>query len=280
MSETGDVSAIRSLMNWVQNASKPGPFPSEADIEHAKATGVMFDPLRLKHNDIVALCLTQREQIDAQRVSDAFVSSLGNRSLSHRSFLPSFAVARSLEPHRAIQGECGDRCAYCGLEREGAILLSRNHFNYLKLKWGGTLHHDLGFIAFDLGQAIIAELPAPMASDRHVLISILNAAESVPDHQGSSTLAKALAGVFPSNLQERRIVVEMLAVIGVLQPKEFSSWFDGFIPHVETPGPPTARNDWQFPAAWWKGSDGVREDAVGYWFPWASRKAKTWTAKG
>ena len=59
------------------------------DFEYAKRAGVMFDPVRLSHDDVMNRALAAFRGVDHRAVADAFVSSLSSRRLDLRSALGS-----------------------------------------------------------------------------------------------------------------------------------------------------------------------------------------------
>ena len=76
---------------------------------------------------------------------------------------------------------------------------------------------------------------------------------------------KALAGVFPANVSERRQFIEILGLADILNPGSRPTFFDGCPPQVKREHP--GRGDWSYPVVWWRGRDGVNQAAVDFWFP-------------
>ena len=69
---------------WVTSGWKNEEI-SEQDLEYAKSKGVMFDPVILSHDNVVANTRFVIQSLDKKRVTDAFISSLTSRRLDLRS---------------------------------------------------------------------------------------------------------------------------------------------------------------------------------------------------
>ena len=66
---------------WRDERSRSTP---PVDFEYAKQAGVMFDPIRVSHDDIVKRAITAVRGVTRQTVADAFVVSLSSRRLDLR----------------------------------------------------------------------------------------------------------------------------------------------------------------------------------------------------
>lgn len=77
----------------------------------------------------------------------------------------------------------------------------------------------------------------------------------------------ALSGALKSNAQERRVLIEILALCGVLQSRQVPGYLERFVPVSERVHTGQHLNDWRYPAIWWRGVDGIDEAAVALYFP-------------
>ena len=91
---------------------------------------------------------------------------------------------------------------------------------------------------------------------------ILDTARSMEPNATAGSLEKALAGILKSSKGERRVLIEILAFCGVLQPRSRSGYFGEFAFAFEREHSSQHSNDWGYPARWWRGSDRVSETAV------------------
>lgn len=233
---------------------------SPDDFRYAKQAGVMFDPIDLTHDQIVASCLRIRERIRAEDVADAFLASLTTRRLDLRSALGSYAVIRHLPEHRHTGGR--GACGICGEYNQSRAGTDLNVLNFERFKWGGVRHQHLVYAAFDLEQFLAAGRPAPTQEDRAVLRSILDAIEGVNADVTAAQLQGKLSSLFKSNKAEREIVIGILGYCGILQAAEHPGYWDGFVPNDGRELPPRRFVDMSYPACWWRGRDGVDREAV------------------
>lgn len=117
---------------------------------------------------------------------------------------------------------------------------------------GGVRHGALDYTLFDLQQLRLADIPQPSADDVSILNAILaTIAESKPDDY-PSMLEKNLATVIKSTKDERKVLIEILACIGVLQPRSYER-------------PSRGKHDWTYVTYWW-GEDKFNPDAVSQYF--------------
>lgn len=117
---------------------------------------------------------------------------------------------------------------------------------------GGVRHGALDYTLFDLQQLRLADIPQPSADDVSILNAILaTIAESKPDDY-PSMLEKNLATVIKSTKDERKVLIEILACIGVLQPGSYER-------------PSRGKHDWTY-VTYWRGEDKFNPDAVSQYF--------------
>ncbi len=248
--------------------------PEAADIEYARSKGFWFDPVTVTHDQLVQDLKGLTGSLSAKTVGDAFLASLTSRRLDLRSALGSFAFAYSLPRHDISNSPCSVaksgavRCHICGHytapKPEPEDL---NVLNFERHKWGGVRHGRLLYAWFDLSRFNSLGRIAPTEEDRAIMQNILEAAANLPDKARPIELAKSLSGLFKSNNAERRVLIEILSICGVLQPRNESGYFGEFTFEVDQRQPDEHKNDWNYPAVWWRGSDGVNATAVAHYFP-------------
>lgn len=246
---------------WRQN---PAVAPEEFDL--AKRAGYMFDPSSITHDEANERARDEVRRVTRFELARAFAASLSTRRLEYRSALGSYALGRLLPEHAATAFRPSPYCRICGT-LAGEQSVDWNVLNFERHKWGGVRHGLPEYIQFDLRLFGRLEEVVPTETDWSILRAVLRAAASQPHDARPGDLTKALRGLFPANEAERRVVVEILGYTGILSPAARPSPFDVFIAVGERDTPPSAKNDWAYPASWWRGHDGVRADAVSYWFP-------------
>ena len=258
-----DERAVRILKDthWSSAGWKRNRAVTPEDFAHAKSHGVMFDTFAITHDEAVSGALEAVSATDRESVVQAFVASLGSRRLELRSALGSYAVGRHMKPHESATGV---RCLYCGAY--GQWLADLNVLNFERLKWGGVRHDRPDYIAFDLRTFGAALDIAPRAEDWAILRAILDVAGSMPARARPRDLDKALAKVLPSNSAERRILIGILGLTGILVDPARPDFRTGFVPETQREQTRWHTDDWPYPVQWWAGAHGVNQAAVQHWF--------------
>jgi hypothetical protein len=251
---------------WTAEGWRKNPAVPPDEFELAKSAGVMFDPSSITHDEAVDGAIKAASRIVAQEVALAFVASLSSRRLEYRSALGSFAFARRMPPHEALcTRSVSPFCDICG-DYSKAEIVDWNVLNFERIKWGGVRHDYPRYIRFDLELFGALEEMRPIQEDWDLLRIILRLARSQSAEARPSDLERAIGKVMPSNKSERRQMMQILAYAGVFHPRNQSSLFDVFTPSGMRVMP-ADNSDWSYPMAWWRGTDGVRADAIRFWFP-------------
>lgn len=252
------------------------------DLAYAEARGLMFEPASFSHDECLAAILRLHEGMPLALPARAFVSSLSSRRLDWRSGLASYHLARLLAPHPYTPVECGrsfgpsgevthvsHTCGACR-DANGGIIGSQDYdrvdlnvLNFERLKWGGVRHGRLEYTWLDLRELARTDAPEPNERDISILNDVLAVVAASEAGDTAGTLEKRLKPVMGGSKDERRILIEILACVGVLQPRSDDR-------------PVHARSDWQY-AACWRGEDGYSEAAARRYFtPYLStRRAAT-----
>lgn len=253
---------------WLEDSQR---VTSEVDFQYAKAKGVMFEPLTITHDRCLAEIIELLSVITPERVAKAFLSSLSSRRLELRSGLASYFIAKQLTQHDytpVVSGQSYDMqgnvtyvsytCEICRdlkygiVGRENYHNIDLNVLNFERIKWGGVRHGKLDYTLFDLQQLNLADIPQPSVEDLSIFSAILSVvANSKPDDY-PGMLEKNLATVIKSTKNERKVLIEILACIGVLQPGSYDR-------------PSRGKHDWTYVTDW-RGEDKFNSDAVNQYF--------------
>jgi hypothetical protein len=225
----------------------------------------MFEPIELSHDGFVKWMRSSLKSVNLERVRNAFLVSLSTRRLELRSALGSFAVVKNF-PNHVYHGDnyC---CAICGGFKNSKTPYDLSVLNFERYKWGGVRHAHLEYIAFDLEQFTKLEKSKPSEQDYSILHQIIEIARHCDPSARPRDLEKRLANVIKSNKAEREILIQILAYCGILQPKKYPGYFKSFPRYFERTIPPVKKIDWTYPICWWRGADGVNQDALKYYFP-------------
>ena len=234
------------------------------DFQYAKAKGLMFDPISIHHDECVARLKRVAEGITKEQLVAAFLSSLSTRALYLRSAMSSWVFAKELPSHdfSPYIDSCGNThmTHFCGICNQTNMSCSEiykneelNVLNFERIKWGGIRLNYVLYCLFDLEQFTKLEKMMPIEEDYIILKQILKTVETIPVHDGPRQLEQALKDVFKSSKDERDVVIEILACIGVLKAGSADRPMRG------------GKNDWHF-AENWRGEDGFNKEAIQFYF--------------
>lgn len=242
------------------------------DFEYAKSKGLMFDPLTISHDDCVNRIVEITMSITCEQVAKAFLSSLSTRRLDWRSGIGSYYIGNLFTAHSyspAVSGYYYENgkvahtvytCKICKELKYGVVGQENyknedlNVLNFERIKWGGVRHGDLIYTLFDLEQFAKEQIPDPTEMDVELLKSILSAATSCNPGDYPSALRDKLKDIpsLKSSKDERSIIIEILACIGVLKPTSCNR-------------PTSSKNDWTY-VEFWRGEDGYNTEVVERYF--------------
>lgn len=248
---------------WINDHER---ITNSTDLEYAKSKGLMFDPLTISHDQCLDQIFQILPEITKEKVAKAFLSSLSSRRLDWRSGLASYFIAKQLTNHKYEKAVSGNgysngviistdyTCGTCRDLKYGIIgdefykNIDLNVLNFERIKWGGVRHGKLVYTLFDLQQLHIADIPNPTNEDIEIFKNILTIIGNSQPNDYPSALEKNLATVIKSTKEERKILIEILACIGVLKPKSY-----------DRPG--KGKHDWVF-IEHWRGEDKYNNEAL------------------
>jgi hypothetical protein len=271
MAMSVDKRAFRILSDtyWSSAGWKEKPTVPAADLAYAKSAGVMFDPIQVTHDQAADWAFLSRRRVSREGVVRGFLASLSSRRLELRSALGSFAVLRNFPSHKWSRSEQAERqCPACGVyDRTNGHSEDLNVLNFERFKWGGVRHEDPLYAAFDLELFHQMDVPQPTDGDFAILRQTIEIASSIPKTTRLAELAKALAPIVPSNNAERRTLIGILGLCGILQDPRKPGYYEGFPPYASRERTPWYKDDWPYPVQWWNGAHGVNRKVFEDWFP-------------
>ncbi len=247
-------------------------YTSPEDFAYAKEKGLMFEPITISHDECIKKIIEIANTITMEQVMKAFLCSLSARRLDWRSVVSSYYIAKLLTEHKYTPVESGHfyqdgkvvhtsyTCGICCDIQYGVVGQEwyenedLNVLNFERIKWGGVRHGDLLYTLFDLEQFVKEEIPEPTGEDAQIFKEILKAIESCEPEDYPGALRNKLAEIpiLKSNKNERDVLIEILACIGVLAPKSYDR-------------PEAGKHDWCY-AAYWRGEDGYDSSLVDKYF--------------
>lgn len=233
---------------------------------YAKHKGLMFDSASVQHDDVIKKVASLVSSVPVERVSEAFLYSLTTRDLPYRSALGSYAMCRWMPVHSYPSSLAGHACTICN-DYGSSVNNDYNVLNFERLKWGGVRHQSPIYQLFDLTEFLKLPTVSAKEEDRHILKEIIKEVRLAPASAKPSDLVKNIAKHISSNKSEREKLIEILAYCGILKPKKWSGFFKEFTKNCDREMPPVNKTDWSYPIWWWRGSDGVNDEALKYYFP-------------
>ena len=97
-----DGRAVQILMDaYWSNGCRENPAVTPEDLAYARQAGVMFDPIVLRHDEIISRLVLARAAVTKEQVANAFLASLSRRRLDLRSALGYAMPARCCGSRRS-----------------------------------------------------------------------------------------------------------------------------------------------------------------------------------
>lgn len=263
-----DRRALRILTEMYWSASgwrnDPEAHVTAEDFSYAFEHGLFFEPRHLTHDEAVEEAVEAHRSVTTRQVAMAFAYSLPTRRLDLRSALGTYAATAHLPRHAFTPwAGRGPSCEICGFyEHYDADF---NVLSFERFKFGGVRHHQIDYAAFDLTQLRLW-FDDVEDVETGTLHHVLERWRALPNSARARHAADSLRGLVPSNDAERRTLVDIVGIAGVLQPSTLASMLDGHVPDVERNDALLTRGDWGYPVCRWTGQDGVCERAVAHWW--------------
>ena len=248
-----------STAGWRANPSTP---PTE--LEHAINVGVMFPKADVDHANSLTEIRRLRDMLDPKDIGRAFLASLSTKEVHRRSALGSLSVAVNL-PYHDFAEWSPLSCGLCG-DSSSQTDVDLNVLNFERFKWGGVRHTSPTYIAFDLACFSSEEIHEPSMQDHQIFSQILDSIEATTSEHKLADLVSTLTSILPGNKDQRRTAVSILGFSGVLKIPGRSGFFREFTALSNREETPWYKDDWAYPTCWWRGGNGLDEEALSFWF--------------
>jgi hypothetical protein len=240
-----DPDALKTLFRryWSSAGWTQGEI-SASDFAYAKRAGVMFDPVDSTHDESVTRALANRDRVTPVTIADAFLASLSSRRLDWRSALGSYSAIVHLTSHSFTPAEGRKDCAICGAYQT-SVRTDVSLLNFERLKWGGVRHAKPLYAGLDLGWFSSTRTPKRTEIDLNILRMIIDRVSLLGSDAGPGDAEKTIKSLFASNPAERRVVIQILGLAGVLSPMGLPTFWDGY-PRCAERKQPSNKNDWSY----------------------------------
>lgn len=218
----------------------------------------------MSHDEVVEEAIAARDALSRTEVVRGFRYSLTNRRRDLRSALGSFAATLNLQPHGLVRWD-GVTCAVCGTTQTTTGDL--NVLNFERFKWGGVRHFYPEYAAFDLRQFAVWAKDLP--DEPGPVEALLHDIGSLPAGRAQQA-ADSLRSHLKSSNDERRTVIGILGIAGILQPRDLASMRTSYVTYEMRNSTselhPGGRTDWDYPVYRWSHADGIDAQAASFWF--------------
>jgi hypothetical protein len=260
-----DKKAVDILFNtyWSHAGWKISREITDADFKYAKDKNIMFDPISINHDQAIEWLFKSFVSVSKNHAIKCFISSLSTRQLHLRSGLSSYAFARNFPKHRFLSDNIF--CKICGLNdknREEDL----NIFNFERIKWGGVRLNDPLYVAWNLEILNNEITPEPNKEDIDILKKTISTIHECDVADRPAQLEKRLSLILKSNSAERKLIIDMFGICGILETKDHKGFFENYIPYQNRSLRPVNKTDWEYPVDWWIGKDGINEDSLNFYF--------------
>lgn len=235
---------------------------STENFAFAKSKGVMFDHIRLNHDEVLDKLFTSISSLNIRTVVDGFLSSLSSRRLDWRSALGSYAVFQNLNTHTPIGN--GKRCDICGFYLN-TYEHDLNVLNFERFKWGGVRHLDMVYASMDLDLFIKNPPPPPTNQDIQIFQQIVSAISN-SSKVSSSKLHASFSKILKSNKSERDVLIAIFGFCGILGTPQHPGFTDSFVPVNQRELPNRHFIDMPYPACWWQSEIGINQSRLHEYF--------------
>jgi hypothetical protein len=88
----------------------------------------------------------------------------------------------------------------------------------------------------------------------------------MPPASSLSDLIQTIKPIFAGNDAQRRTLIEILGISGVLRIPHRIGFFRSFPLTTDRENTPWSKDDWGYPTRWWRGGSGIDREAVSFWF--------------
>ncbi len=245
---------------WESSGWKSGPRVfAGPDFEYARSQGVMFDPITITYDELLNRLRALHEELTLERVSEAFLHSLSTRKVHLRSALSSWVLTRRLLAHTDGSERWPlplDEQYLYDIQLTSSPQYTAedlNVLNFERIKWGGIRLYWLLYCWLDL--ELLGKEPPVHATeeDTQMFRHMLEEATLCEPGDRARKLEKRWKDLFPSNKNERDVVMEILGFIGVLAT-------------TEAPRIGRGHDSDMVSMATWQGQDGYQMEAVKTYF--------------
>jgi hypothetical protein len=238
---------------------------SKEDYLYAKDAGYMFECAKQTHDEAMVYAFQELAKCKKKHMTNLFLSSLSTARMDWRAGLSAYTVVRILPKHQLVSN--GINCRVCPTFNNrivdySAINKTRYEIGGLD-NYGGNLYDWV----FMLRQHNMLPDKEPIKKDYEIFKAIIEIVKNADSNDGPSKIQKKLIDIegFKSNKWQRGSLLETLGFCSILETAEHKGLLHQY---VNLGLAPSFRHSsfWAYPIDWWKGKDGINQEALSFWF--------------
>ncbi|GAB0168347.1 hypothetical protein LSPCS325_17840 [Lysinibacillus sp. CTST325] len=255
-----DDKALKILLNYsLLNPEKT----SEEDFQYAKTAGYTFDKILQTHNEAIENAMFEMRKCNKGFAVDLFLASLSTQRLDWRSGLPVFVIMRQFPTHNFKSDFIS--CEKCANNAEDLVDLT--FINKIRFGHGGVISGNIYDFSFILQQHNKLPHIKPTKKDFDIFQFIIEIIRNTESNDTPFKVQKKIRKIegFKSNEEQRKALLETLGFCSILETEEHKGFLHQFINLGLAPRSRYS-SDWLYPFDWWKGSDGINQNALKFWF--------------
>ncbi|WP_053483838.1 hypothetical protein [Lysinibacillus sp. FJAT-14745] len=236
---------------------------SEEDFQFAKDAGYMFDSITQTHDETIEFAFQELNKCKKKNMTDLFLSSLSSGRLDWRIGLSAYNILKVFPKHSVETN--GVNCIICS--SKPYELVDFSFINSIRFKIGGIISGRIYHLAFILQQHNKLPYVTPSIKDFDIFQSIIEIIRNAERNDTPSKVQKKIRKIegFKSNEEQRKALLETLGFCSILETEEHKGFLHQFTNLGLAPGSRHS-SDWLYPVDWWKGRDGINQDALKFWF--------------
>ena len=242
--------------------------PSDDDIDYAVSVGILVPDITITHDEMISEIKDMSRRISVEIAGKAFLYSLSSGDTRYRSAISSLLWARAL-PEHSTEKATGGMCKVCGcthgFDLPETIDLNRfGVFRYLApLQYGNR--PDLGraeYVFNDLREFEKLPPAEPCERDYDILNRIFGAVSGMKPHNKASALITEIRkrGILDITGSGIHCLLGVLSMCGILETDENKGYLHNYTNSSERNL--FQDNDLFYPLKYWKGKNGINNDAV------------------
>lgn len=240
---------------------------NDEEIAYLKAHGLAFDLVDMKHDEAVTKCFEYVKRCTKSHVTDLFLSSFSAGRPDFRSGFAPYAIMQTMPDHEFLKSAVPDQCAICSSHSQYREF-DRTGWNKERYKYGSIGPQKNPYIIqFYLAQHLQLAEQRPTPDDFRIFNAILDTLRSMDAETKPKDVHKYLKkiGGFKETNDQCKRLLEALGIASILETEQHKGYLTRFTTPALAPSKSHSSN-WAYPVDFWTSADGVKKNALEFWF--------------